>query len=184
MFTNVEDALRQIVANKKQSDVTQGSKLGQAIEQFPNSAELHFLYGSELAETGNVLEAITSLGQALILKPDLHIARFQLGFLHLVNGNLDAAMVLMQPLLRQDGDNINYLTLFARGCIALTLDQMDECKQLVEQGIALNNSNEALNVNMVKMLNLLFDETGPDGSKVTSDGSPSALFDIYTQQKY
>ena len=185
MFTNVEDALRQIVADKTQPVVTPDSKLAQAIAQFPNAAELHFLYGSELAETGNVLEAIASLGQALILKPDLHIARFQLGFLHLVNGNLDAVTVLLQPLLRHDGDNINYLTFFAKGCIALTLGKMDECKQLVKQGIALNNSNEALNVNMVKMLDFLFDdESVPDNRRITLDDSPSMLFDIYTQQKY
>lgn len=184
MFINVEDALRQIVADKAQSGPAPTSKLVQAIKQFPYAAELHFLYGSELAETGKVSEANTSLGQALILKPDLHIARFQLAFLHLVNGDFDAVTVLLQPLLHH-GDNVNYLTLFARGCLAVTLNNIDECKQLVEQGMALNNSNEALNVNMAKMLALLFDdETGRDNISATTESTASVLFDIYTQQKH
>uniref|UniRef100_A0A486XVJ1 Uncharacterized protein n=1 Tax=Rheinheimera sp. BAL341 TaxID=1708203 RepID=A0A486XVJ1_9GAMM len=185
MFINVEDALRQVVADKAQLGLAPVSKLVKAIEQFPYAAELHFLYGSELAETGNVLDAIASLGQALILKPDLDVARFQLAFLHLVNGNLDAATVLFQPLVHHDGDNKNYLTFFARGCIALTLDKLDECKQLIEQGMLLNSSNEALNKNMSNMLALLFDNDAEQNNVGgTSDNASSVLFDIYTQQKH
>lgn len=185
MFINVEDALRQIIADKTQPAFAPTSKLQQAMEQFPFAAELHFLHGSELAEAGNVVDAIASLGQALILKPDLHIARFQLAFLHLVNGNLDAATVLFQPLVHHDCDNKNYLTFFARGCIALTLDKLDECKQLIEQGIALNDSNETLNRNMSKMLALLFDnDRAQDNASATSENAASLLFDIYTQQKH
>ena len=185
MFINVEDALRQVVADKTQPVVTPDSKLARAMEQFPYVAELHFLYGSELAETGKVAEAVMSLGQALILKPDFHIARFQLAFLHLVNGNFEAVKVLLQPLLQPDDDNPDYLTFFAQGCIALMLDKNDECKQLIEQGISLNNSNEALNMNMAKMLALLFDsETGQDNDSGTAEETASVLFDIYTQQKH
>jgi tetratricopeptide (TPR) repeat protein len=185
MFIDVQDALRQIVNEEAQFRLEPSGKLLQALEHFPLAAELHFFYGSELAETGEVEQAVKSLGQALVLNPDMYIARFQLAFLHLVNGNVDAVKVLLQPLLKND-NNLVYLSFFARGCIAAAAGSIEECRQFIQQGLALNNANLALNANMKKLTELLSSDPQEElHNDNVSDGSlGSVLFDIYTQQKH
>ncbi|WP_019677699.1 tetratricopeptide repeat protein [Arsukibacterium perlucidum] len=184
MFNDVQDALRQIISENSDSRLLPKSKLLLALEQFPYVAELHFLYGSELAESGKVDDAAASFGQALILQPEMHLARFQLAFLHMVNGNVDAVMVLLQPLLSDD-ENPSYLTFFARGCIAAMIGNTVECKKLIEKGLALNSQNEALNANMKKLVELvLSDERIQQNESMADDSFGSVLFDIYTQQKH
>jgi len=184
MFADLQDALRQIVAEDSSVQHAATSLLARALKQFPYAAEMHFLYGSELAERAEFESAARSLRQALVLNPSLHIARFQLAFLHLVNGDAEATAILLQPLLQDEGAD-SYLIFFAKGCVAALQDNMNECKQLIERGMAENTVNHALNINMEKMLSLLLTDNNRqllEQSNIEEVGS--VLFDVYTQQSH
>lgn len=184
MFTDLQDALRQIAAEGSSVPPATQSVLTRALEQFPYAAELHFLNGSELAERAEFDTAVSAFRQALVLNPDLHIARFQLAFLYLVNGEAEAAAILLQPLLQNDSAD-SYLLFFAKGCIAAIQDNISECKQWIERGIAANTQNHALNINMEKMLALLLTDSNPQQhEQANTEEVGSALFDVYKQQSH
>ncbi|MCD1600474.1 tetratricopeptide repeat protein [Rheinheimera aquimaris] len=180
MFDNIQDALNQLLSGDRHESEVSCEQLIAALKQFPHSAELYFLLGSEQAEAGNKDDAKSALGYALVLKPDMHIARFQLAFLHLLDGNFDAVKVLLEPLVIDVGA-ADYLTYFAKGCIAAAEGDTEICVRQLEAGINHNRVNEALNTNMKKLCTLLMPS---DVSASSEEAVETALFDIYTQQKH
>ena len=63
------------------------------------SSQVLFMLGSEYAQIGMIPEAKAVLHKSLHAAPELPIARFQLGLLHLTTGDVAAARATWQPLL-------------------------------------------------------------------------------------
>ena len=116
------------------------------LSEYPEDGRLHFLRGSMLAGIGRPIEALPALRKAVELAPDLTIARFQLGFFLLTCGDAAEALSVWGPLALLPADN--YLRLFVGGLTHLVRDEFAETTRLLEEGIALNHENPALNRDM------------------------------------
>jgi len=116
------------------------------LAEYPEDGRLHFLRGSMLAGIGRPIEALPALRKAVELAPDLTIARFQLGFFLLTCGDAAEALSVWGPLALLPADH--YLRLFVGGLTHLIRDEFGEASRRLEEGIAVNQENPALNRDM------------------------------------
>lgn len=121
------------------------SLLKQSIALEPQANALYIL-GAEYAELGMNKRASDLISHALALDPTLETARFQLGLLYMASGLLADARTAFEPLLELEIDT--YLYQFALGMSHLLEDDVDGSIACLQQGIALNRENEALNRDM------------------------------------
>jgi tetratricopeptide (TPR) repeat protein len=126
------------------------AKLRVAVRNEPLNGELRYLLGAELAENRDYEQAVVELSTALQLQPALHTARFQLGLLHLTLARPDEALAVLAPLGALPADAP--LRLFKQALEALVRDDFAACVRELEQGIAANTSNPALNQDMTLLL--------------------------------
>ena len=114
--------------------------------EFPEDGRLHFLRGSLLAGIGRSIEALSALRKAVDLAPDMAIARFQLGFFLLTSGDPAEALSVWGPLaMLPDG---HYLRFFVGGLTHLIRDEFTDAVRNLEEGMAANPENPALNSDM------------------------------------
>jgi len=128
--------------------------------------QAHFLLGSEYAQIGLMDQSRLHLQRAIDLNPGFAIARFQLGLLHLTNGQPQEALDIWAPLTALGGDHP--LEIFRLGMQHLVRDEFADCIQCLERGIALNAENPALNANMqlvIERVKALPSEPPESGSK-------------------
>lgn len=182
MFSSFGDALQQSIAEITQSKSGPLVVLPSALALYPYSAELHFLHGSDLAQRGEYGGAVKAFTESLLLKPDMDIVRFQLAFLHYSQGNIELFKVLLTPILQSPVFEKGYLSLFAKGCVAIADGETESGRILIDEGISTNQENEALNDNMRRLLALFAEKADSDTS--TENSFQSALLDIYKQQKH
>jgi tetratricopeptide (TPR) repeat protein len=116
----------------------------------PGSAMPHFLLGSEYAASGDIANAETSLANAVLLAPGLHIARYQLGLLQFSSGRAAAALVTWGPLfaLEETGGLVH----FVRGFGALAQDDLEDAQRHFDAGLSRNTENPALSGDIQKVL--------------------------------
>jgi len=138
-----------------------------AADEDPASALVQFLLGAELAQAGAIGDAEGAYANAVLLAPQLHIARFQLGLLQFTSGRAAIALLTWQPLLALPPDDP--LPHFVRAFAALAGDRFSEAKEAFAAGIARNSSNEPLNADMRKVI------TGIDDLLQSQAGAPTAL---------
>lgn len=135
--------------------------------EYPEDGRLHFLRGSLLAGIGRSIEALSALRKAVELVPDMAIARFQLGFFLLTSGDAAEALSVWGPLaLLPDG---HYLRYFVGGLTHLIRDEFADAVSMLEEGIAANQENPALNGDM----GLIIEQVGKlraDARGVTVEG--------------
>lgn len=113
---------------------------------YPEDARLHLLLGAAFVGDGRLIEGHRSLSRAVALRPDLAIARFQLGLLQLTSGESTAALETFGGLdLLPD---THYLRHFVDGLRSLVRDQFGQAVEKLRAGIALNQENEPLNRDM------------------------------------
>ena len=135
--------------------------LKQAAAQADATAPVVFMLGSEYAQVGMKAEALACFERAVDIDPSLAIARFQLGFLHLSEGRAQQAQEVLSGMaaLADQGGQATYLAEMAQGLCHLMVDQFEDCRLHLNQGIALNLDNPALNDNMRKLLAALDAQT-------------------------
>lgn len=157
----------------------------QLIGQYPDDPRLHFLRGSILASIGRPIEALASLKQAVAIAPDFAIARFQLGFFQLTSGEAVDALTTWGPIaLLPEG---HYLRFFVGGLTHLIRDEFDDAVARLNEGIAVNDENPALNGDM----QLIIAQIGEVQRAVASDADGGAdaasatsfLLDQFSGQK-
>jgi Flp pilus assembly protein TadD len=156
------------------ADETRGMQdLDALLRDYPRDARLHFLKGSLLAGRQDYAAARASMRHAVDLAPDYGIARFQLGFLLLTSGEPVAAQEAWGPLHALAADN--YLRLFAVGLGHMIRDEFADAIRLLQDGIAHNRDNPAMNRDM----NLLIDEMR---KKQGEDAAPTSSAEFLLQQ--
>jgi tetratricopeptide (TPR) repeat protein len=141
-----DDQTMQELISAMQTEEDQTGRIEALLEEHPDDARLHFLRGSMLIGKGRLIEAHRALSRAVSLAPDFSIARFQLGFFQLTSGEAEKALDTWGRLDRlADG---HYLRKFVDGLRALIRDDFQGAISCLEQGIALNEENPALNRDM------------------------------------
>ena len=140
-------ALRAMDADNNEEAITY---LKRALALAPNEGRLHFLLGAVHAEIGLDERAIAELTRAAQLAPELHTAHFQLGTLLLKHGEVDRAMEAWRPLDVLDRNHPLYL--FKTALTRLAEGDYAQCIAELKQGIARNDENEFLNVEMREVL--------------------------------
>lgn len=141
------DAELQDLMAAMQSDDQDGMvRLDRLLVRHPDDPRLHFLRGSVLASIGRPIEALASLKRAVELAPDFAIARFQLGFFQLTSGEAMDALTSWGPIaLLPEG---HYLRFFVGGLTHLIRDEFPETIARLQEGMAVNDENPALNNDM------------------------------------
>jgi tetratricopeptide (TPR) repeat protein len=141
-----DDELQDLMAAMQSDDRDELAKADRLILAYGDDARLHFLRGSMLAGIGRPIEALSSLRRAVDLAPDFAIARFQLGFFQLTSGEAADALSTWGPIaLLPDR---HYLRFFVGGLTHLIRDEFDETIARLQEGIAVNEENPALNNDM------------------------------------
>lgn len=177
--------LQALMAAMQSDDRDDLQRADQLIARYPDDPRLHFLRGSVLASIGRPIEALASLKQAVAIAPDFAIARFQLGFFQLTSGEAVDALTTWGPIaLLPEG---HYLRFFVGGLTHLIRDEFDDAVARLNEGIAVNDENPALNGDM----QLIIAQIGEVQRAVASDadggaGAASAtsfLLDQFSGQK-
>lgn len=152
------------------------NELEKAVAADPQSPSLRHLLGAQYAQAGRYEDAERELYRAVSLDPQAHVARLQLGLLHLTSGDAHRAISTWRPLESlEDGAALKS---FKRGLEALIRDDFATCTRLLNEGIAHNSVNPALNEDMRKILErvsrLVAAQTEQDAQQVRTD------FSLYT----
>lgn len=124
--------------------------LEQAAQRAPGWGLPHFLIGSEYAAMGEMDAAEAAMANAVLLAPDLSIARYQLGLLQFSSGRASVALLTWEPLLAlPDSDPLPH---FVRGFAALAQDDFGLAASHYRKGLARNHDNPALASDIEKVL--------------------------------
>ncbi|WP_316364189.1 tetratricopeptide repeat protein [Candidatus Thiodiazotropha sp. CDECU1] len=143
------------------------SYLKRVLEMSDDNGKAYYLLGAIHAEIGMYERATEEMTRAVELEPDLPTAHFQLGLLHITSGRVTEAENAWRSL-DELGDT-DPLFLFKRGMLHLVNDEFDDCIKDLNQGIALNSQNEALNNDMRKVIS--------KAEQVIKPASPSSELD-------
>lgn len=146
------DALIQQGLQASQADrVDQAMDLfRRASETIPASGLPHFLIGAELAQLGRMDEAEAAYANAVLLAPDLIMARYQLGLVQFTSARAALALVTWGPLFQLSPENV--LQRVVHGFAALAQDDFEKAEACFREGIALNHDNPALSKDLQLML--------------------------------
>jgi tetratricopeptide (TPR) repeat protein len=143
--------------------------LRKAVVDEPRNAQLRHLLGAEMAQQQDYDGAVMEMSAAIALNPLMHVARFQLGLLHLTMSRPDHAIAVLSPLENLDDESA--LKHFKRGLEALIVDDFDNCTQHLLKGIELNRDLEPLNKDMQMLLERV--KAAADSVSITSSPDPT-----------
>ena len=121
-----------------------------AAAALPGTALPLFLLGAELAQIGAIDEAEQAFAGAVLLAPQLHTARFQLGLLQFSSGRAAQALLTWQPLQALD-EGLPWPHLVG-GFAALAADSFTAATRAFEIGIERNTENPPLNADIRLLL--------------------------------
>lgn len=127
--------------------------LKRSLELNPDDAKVRYFLAAEHAQIGMYERAVKEMEHAVELDPTLYMAHFQLGLLHLTSGHVGNALDAWQAL-GQLGDS-HPLYLFQKGLGSMAGDDLDNCREYLTQGMALNVDNPELNADMQRILDNL-----------------------------
>lgn len=125
----------------------------QAIDCEPASGLPHFLIGSEHAQLGRVQDAEAAFTSAVLLSPEMSIARYQLGLLQFASDRLPTALVTWQPLLAlTESDPLRH---FVTGFIEMQRNQPALAIQHFRRGVELNHGSPPMNRDVERVIQQL-----------------------------
>lgn len=124
-------------------------RLLKQIETGPYEDNARFLLGAEYAEIGMYQRAAECFESVLEKKPELTIARFQKGLVHLKLGDDKSAKNEFE--LIDSKENSDYLIEYSLGLQALIDQDIEKFLSFVDNGNRLNKENEALKKNMTSL---------------------------------
>jgi tetratricopeptide (TPR) repeat protein len=186
MDSPITPLLQQALAASAQGDNEAALALfSQAAQEEPSSGIPHLLIGAEYAALGQADKAETAFANAVLLAPDLAIARYQLGLLQFSSARVGAALITWQPLLALG--ELNPLPSFVLGFTALAQDDFETARSYFETGISLNTDNPPLTSDIEKVLrnmDMALAALDAEKGKSSSDDSEAShiLLSNYHQQ--
>lgn len=124
--------------------------LKEAVSRPDATAQAHYMLGAEYAQIQLYERAIGELEAALALDPALATARLQLGLLWLGADNGQRAADVLQLLVEPGVPET--LQHFGAGLLQLLSGDLGQARQSLQQGVALNIVNPALNADMQSIL--------------------------------
>jgi len=161
-----DDALLQLT-ELASGDTRQGLRRAEALlATYAHDPRLHFLRGSLLAALQRYDEAVAPMQEAIEIAPGFHIARFQLGLLHLTSGSAERAAETWRPLDGLDADDP--LRLFAEGLQRMARDEYPAAERLLRDGMARNREHPPLNHDMQMMLDRMHEQADPPAEDASS----------------
>jgi tetratricopeptide (TPR) repeat protein len=122
----------------------------QAIAEQPDSEGAHFLLGSEYAALGDIAQAERHITTALLLRPQWHVARYQLGLLQFSDGRVPAALLTWQPLASLEESSP--LPHWVHGFAALARNDFGAARPLFEAGLARNTEHPPMSADIQRVL--------------------------------
>jgi tetratricopeptide (TPR) repeat protein len=154
----------------KQDDL---AELRRAVLDDPRNGDKRYLLGAELAQQRDYDGAVLELSAAIALNPFLHVARLQLGLLHLTLAQPHHTLAVLAPL--EELPDESPLKHFKRGLEALIADDFAACLQALTHGVELNRDNPALNRDM----QLIIDQVRPLASAPREQDAVRTDFSLY-----
>ena len=153
------ECVRQGLAASQANDTTAALDLfARAAQVAPDSGIPWFLAGSEHAAAGQVEQAEAAFANAVLLAPEMPLARYQLGLLQFSTGRAATAALTWQALLNLP--DTHALGHYVRGFMALAADDLAAARQHCEAGLAcLVPDNPALAGDIRKLLARLPEQT-------------------------
>lgn len=167
-----EELMRQAIAASVANDAESAILLWtEACAVAPVSAAPHLLLGAEFAQLGRINEAEAAFANAVMLSPELLIARFQLGLLQFTSGRVDVALLTWQPIL--DANRAGALRMFVRGFAALARDEFASALSSFEAGVACDVGNAPLNADILMVMQRT--------RELVAQASPSGMRNVTTE---
>ena len=182
-FENIEQARTHAMQLMQSDDNEQIVKtLSHILTSYPQDGQLLFLYASILAQQQQYDQAMEQFVQAVNYSPDFHIARFQLCLLAASTEKFELLEQHLAPLVALKDSH--YLGYFANALALVFNDQLEQAAILIEQGIAINQENPALNHDMHQMLDRIKGseteiQVDDEQTQSTNSVTSSVLLDIY-----
>ncbi|MES2039884.1 MAG: hypothetical protein V4495_18860 [Pseudomonadota bacterium] len=179
-----DDILREALRVSQANDGPAAINLfQQALTLNPGSATTYCLLGAEYITLGQVAESEAAYANALVLAPQFHIARFQLGLLQFTSAKVAVALLTWQPLLALQDDNA--LKLFVMGFAHMAQDDFDVALSYFERGIVCNVDIPPLNTDIQRVISEIKDlheKSGLNGPASVETNSKSAETAENTQE--
>jgi len=146
-----EDLIEQGLTASRAGSVEQAISLfKEAAAAAPQSGIPPFLLAAELAQSGHTDEAEAAYATAVLLAPELHMARYQLGLVQFTGNRPAIALLTWEPLLHLPAESP--LPSVVKGFASLAQDDFAAASAQFKQAIALNHDNDALTKDMQMML--------------------------------
>lgn len=144
------EILQALAASAAGDSATALDLFKRAAQLDPASAIPHYLLAAEQAHLGLIEQAEHSFANVLLLQPDMHMARFQLGLLQYFSEREALALLTWQPL--RELEPTNALQNFVAGFDALAHSRYIEARDYINRGVMYNKDNPALNADMQKVV--------------------------------
>ncbi len=116
----------------------------------PQSAATYCLLAAEYITLGQVAESEAAYANALVLAPEFHLARFQMGLLQFTSARVSVALLTWQPLLALSDENA--LKMFVMGFAHMAQDDFEVAISYFERGIMLNADIPPLNTDIQRVI--------------------------------
>lgn len=140
------------------------------VERDPGNAYGHYLLAAEHMQLGMVDKAEEGFRRAVAQAPDLPIARFQLGQLYLVKGDMASARTAFAPLAALPSDVA--LACYAKALLALADGDEAAAADALRSGLACPQDIPALAGDMRQLLANL--STKQEAGSVPASGDEAA----------
>lgn len=146
----------------------------QASAKAPGAGLPHFLRGSEYAGANDMAKAEEAFSTAVLLAPELTIARYQLGLLQFSSARVAAALLTWEPLraLPQEDPLVHFVEGFAH----LAADDFAQALASFERGLARNSTNAPLSDDIRKVMQGVRALGQPTASDATSAATDQEAF--------
>lgn len=131
-----EATIERIKTTMRRSDEEALALLDATMPQHPADARLALLRGSIYAHQGRYAGAFADLSQAIVIAPELHAARFMLGYLELCHKGPVQALAVWEPLTALPEDHP--LGDFSRGLTRLLTGDIPQARAYLHRGLQHN----------------------------------------------
>ena len=168
-------------ANQRPDDAIRTLK--DLIETDRDNGDAHFLIAANYAEIAMLEKSIEHYRRAIELLPGQDYARMQFALLLTAMDRLGDAGDVLEPFL--GGEREDCYGLFARGLKELFAERLTEARALFNSGIAANQTNEALNNDIGRVIAEIdaLQGSGPIDKAAAVPGDSSSAYLLSTYNK-